>query len=42
MVFAGSLRNTKDYNGKAWDPMSVPGYGPFHVFAIGALDAEVN
>lgn len=24
-----------DYNGKAWDPMSVPGYGPFHVFAIG-------
>lgn len=20
--------------------MSVPGYGPFHVFAIGALDAK--
>ena len=24
-----------DYNGMAWDPMTVHGYGPFHVFAIG-------
>ena len=24
-----------DYNGMAWDPMTVSGYGPFHVFAIG-------
>lgn len=26
-----------DYNGRAWDPMTVPGRGPFHVFAIGGL-----
>lgn len=26
-----------DYNGMAWDPMTVSGYGPFHVFAIGDL-----
>jgi len=24
-----------DYNGRAWDPMTVHGFGPFHVFAIG-------
>ena len=31
-----------DYNGRAWDPMSVPGYGPFHVFAIGGLASIKN